>query len=69
MRFFRFIGLFVLMLLALVLNIIEGLIMCISYPLRGLDYVLHKLFKKISEWVLVAAKRFNFLNVFRKYEE
>ncbi len=43
--------------------------MAISYPLRGIDYVGHKVFTKVSEWTLEATKRFNFLNVFRKYEE
>lgn len=69
MKFFKFIGLFILMVLALILNIIEGVILAISYPLRGIDYVLHIVFKKISEWTLAAAKRFNFLSIFRKYEE
>lgn len=69
MRFLKFMGLFILMILALFVNIIEGFIMVISYPLRGLDYVLHKVFKHVSEWTLAAAKRFNFLNIFRKYEE
>lgn len=69
MRFLKFMGLFILMILALFVNIIEGFIMAISYPLRGLDYVLHKVFKHVSEWTLAAAKRFNFLNIFRKYEE
>ena len=69
MKFLKFICLFVLMLIALMLNIVEGIIMCISYPLRGIDYILHVVFKHVSEWTLVAAKRFNFLNIFRKYEE
>ena len=69
MRFFKFIGMFILMLVALAVNIVEGIIMAISYPLRGIDFVLHIVFKKISEWTLAAAKRFNFLSVFRKYEE
>ncbi|MDE6946296.1 MAG: hypothetical protein K2P14_03835 [Anaeroplasmataceae bacterium] len=69
MKLLKFMGLFILMILALFVNIIEGFIMAISYPLRGLDYVLHKVFKYVSEWTLAVAKRFNFLNIFRKYEE
>ena len=69
MRFFKFIGMFILMVVALAVNIVEGVIMAISYPLRGLDYILHIVFKKISEWTLAAAKKFNFLNIFRRYEE
>ncbi|MCM1131252.1 MAG: hypothetical protein NC325_06100 [Anaeroplasma bactoclasticum] len=69
MKLLKNIGLFILMILALALNIVEGVIMAISYPLRGIDYVLHIVFKKISEWTLAAAKKFNFLNIFRKYEE
>lgn len=69
MKFLKFMGLFLLMIIALIINIIEGIIMAISYPLRGIDYVGHKVFEKVSEWTLAAAKRFNFLNVFRKYEE
>lgn len=69
MKLLKCIGLFILMVLALILNIIEGIIMAISYPLRGIDYVLHIVFKKISECTLVVAKRFNFLSIFRKYEE
>ncbi len=69
MKLLKFIALFLVMILALIVNIIEGIIMAISYPLRGLDYILHKAFKKISEWTLEAAKKFNFLNIFRKYEE
>lgn len=69
MKLFKFIGLFLLMLIALVINIIEGVIMVISYPMRGIDYVLHKVFQKISDWTLAAVKRFNFINIFRKYEE
>lgn len=69
MRFFKLIGMFILMIVALAVNIFEGIIMCISFPLRGFDYVLHIVFKKISEWTLAAAKRFNFLSIFRQYEE
>ncbi len=69
MKFLKFIGLFILMLIALIVNIIEGIIMAISYPLRGIDYVLHKVFEKISNWTLAATKKFNFLSIFRKYEE
>ena len=69
MRLLKFIALFLVMIIALIVNIISGIIMAISYPLRGLDYVLHIVFKKISEWTLEATKRFNFLNIFRKYEE
>lgn len=69
MRFLKFMGLFILMILALFVNIIEGIIMAISYPLRGFDYVGHKVFEKISEWTLAATKKFNFISIFRKYEE
>lgn len=69
MRIFKWFGLFIVMLMALIINIIEGIIMCISYPLRGLDYILHIVFKHVSEWTLEAAKRFNFLSIFRRYEE
>ncbi|MCI9182000.1 MAG: hypothetical protein HFG90_01940 [Acholeplasmatales bacterium] len=69
MRLLKFIALFLVMIIALIVNIIEGIIMAISYPLRGIDYVGHKVFTKVSEWTLEAAKRFNFLNIFRKYEE
>lgn len=69
MKLLKFLGLFILMLIALVVNIIEGIIMVISYPLRGIDYVLHIVFKHISDWTLAAAKKFNFLSIFRKYEE
>lgn len=69
MKFFKFIGMFIIMVIALAINIVEGIIMCISFPLRGIDYVLHIVFKKISEWTLAATKRFNFLNIFRRYEE
>lgn len=69
MKFFKFIGMFILMVIALIINIIEGIIMAISYPLRGIDYVGHKVFTKVSEWTLEVAKRFNFLSIFRKYEE
>lgn len=66
MKVFKFLGLFIVMIIALIINIIEGVIMAISYPLRGIDYVGHKVFTKISEWTLAAAKKFNFLNVFRR---
>lgn len=69
MKLLKFIGLFFVMVIALIINIIESIIMAISYPLRGIDYVGHKVFTKVSEWTLEATKRFNFLNVFRKYEE
>lgn len=69
MKFFEFIGLFILMVVALMVNIVEGVIMCISYPLRGIDYVLHIVFKHVSEWTLAAARKFNFLSIFRRYEE
>ncbi len=69
MRLFKWIGLFFVMVIALIINIIEGIIMAISYPLRGIDYVGHKVFEKVSDWTLAATKKFNFLNVFRKYEE
>lgn len=69
MKLFKYLGLFILMLIALVINIVEGIIMVISYPLRLIDYILHIVFKKISEWTLAAVKRFNFINIFRKYEE
>ncbi len=69
MKLFKYIGLFLLMLIALVINIIEGVIMVISYPLRLIDYVGHKVFEHISDWTLAAVKRFNFINIFRKYEE
>lgn len=69
MKLLKWIGLFILMIIALIVNIIEGIIMAISYPLRGIDYVGHKVFEKISDWTLAAAKKFNFLSIFRKYEE
>lgn len=69
MKFFKFIGMFLLMVIALIINIIEGIIMAISYPLRGIDYVGHKVFEKVSEWTLAATKKFNFLSIFRRYEE
>ncbi len=69
MKVFKFLGLFIVMIIALIINIIEGVIMAISYPLRGIDYVGHKVFTKVSEWTLAATKKFNFLNIFRKYEE
>lgn len=69
MRLLKFIALFLVMIIALIVNIIEGIIMAISYPLRGIDYVGHKVFTKITDWTLAATKRFNFLNIFRKYEE
>ncbi len=69
MKLLKFIGLFFVMVIALIINIIEGIIMAISYPLRGIDYVLHKVFEKISDWTLAATKKFNFLSIFRKYEE
>lgn len=69
MKLLKFIGLFIVMIIALIINIIEGMIMAISYPLRGIDYVLHIVFKKISEWTLAATKKFNFLSIFRRYEE
>ena len=55
MKFLKFMGLFIVMIIALIVNIIEGFIMAISYPLRGLDYILHKVFKHVSEWTLAAA--------------
>ncbi len=66
MKVFKFIGLFIVMIIALIINIIEGIIMAISYPLRGLDYVGHKVFTKVSEWTLSAIKKFNIVNVFRR---
>ncbi|MDE7264506.1 MAG: hypothetical protein K2N64_07580 [Anaeroplasmataceae bacterium] len=69
MKLLKNIGLFLLMIFALIVNIIEGIIMAISYPLRGLDYIGHKIFEKVSEWTLEATKRFNFISIFRKYEE
>lgn len=69
MKLLKWIGLFILMIIALIVNIIEGIIMAVSYPLRAIDYVLHIVFKHISEWTLAATKKFNFLSIFRKYEE
>lgn len=66
MKILKYIGLFILMLVALVINIIEGIIMAISYPIHGIDYVLHIVFKHVSEWTLSAVKKFNIVTVFKR---
>ncbi len=66
MKVLEYIGKCFLMILALILNIIEGVILIISYLLKWIDYATHIVYKYIFEWTLSLFKKFNFMTVFKE---
>lgn len=69
MKILRFFGKLILILLTIVINILEGVCLGITYSLWFLGFILHTVFKKISEWIVALTKHFNFVKLFRRYED
>lgn len=58
-----------LLLVSIIVTIIEGVILGISYSLRFIGFVLHEAFKWVCEVVIRVASAFNFIKVFRNRED
>lgn len=69
MKILKFFGKLILIIIAVAVNIVEALFLAVTYTLWFIGFLLHVIFKKLSEWVVAITKMFNFVNVFRRYEE
>lgn len=69
MKILKFFGKLLLIILAVMINTVEGLILAATYSLWFIGFILHEVFKKVSEWVVAITKHFNFVSIFRRYEE
>lgn len=69
MIIFKFFGKLILVLLSILVNIVEGILLGFTYTLWFIGFILHKVFKKLSELIVDITKHFNFVKIFRKYEE
>lgn len=69
MRILKFLGKLILLLIAIIVNTVEGACLGITYTLWFVGFIFHVVFKKLSEWIVILTKAFNFVNIFRRYEE
>ncbi len=69
MKILKFFLKVLLILLAVIVNIVEALFLAVTYSLWFIGFLLHVVFKKLSEWIVAITKYFNFVKIFRRYEE
>ena len=69
MKILKFFGKLILTILAIIVNIVEAIFLAFTYTLWFVGFIFHKVFKKLSEWIVDITKHFNFVKVFRRYEE
>lgn len=66
MKFLKFLGLFLLVIISLIVNLIELVLIVFSYILFAIGYVLYTVFRIVTEWLLELLKNFNFLTILQK---
>ncbi len=69
MKILKFFLKLLLIILAVAVNIVEAVVLAVTYTLWFIGFLLHVVFKKLSEWIVAITKMFNFVKVFKHFDD